>query len=108
MNASAAPGTAYCFDPLYLAHDLAGHPESRARLERIMAALEREGLLPRMRPIPPQPVDLALLAQAHTETHIARVRQMAASWMLIPMSTRRAMTRPCWPLAVWLRWSARC
>ncbi len=77
-NASAPPGTAYCFDPLYLAHDLAGHPESRARLERVLAALDGEGLLERMTSIAPRPVDLELLARVHSEAHIAQVRQMAA------------------------------
>lgn len=69
--------SAYCFDPLYLAHALPDHPESPARLERIMAALGDAGLLARMTPVPPQPVELALLAQAHTRAHIAHVQQLA-------------------------------
>ncbi len=77
-NAGVAPGTAYCFDPLYLAHDLAGHPESRARLERVMAALADEAVLPRLTAVAPKPVDLTLLASVHTEDHIARVRELAA------------------------------
>ena len=69
--------TAYCYDPLFLAHDLPGHPESRARLERIMRTLAEEGLLRRMTLIPPRPVDLGLLARVHVESHIAAVRQIA-------------------------------
>lgn len=69
--------TAYCFDPAYLAHDLAGHPESRARLEAVMAGLQGEGLLARMSPVTPAPVDRALLAEVHTDAHIAQVRRMA-------------------------------
>lgn len=75
---AAAPITAYCYDPLYLAHDLDGHPESRVRLERIMAGLDAEGLLGRMASIAPQPADLALLARVHAESYIATVQRVAA------------------------------
>jgi acetoin utilization deacetylase AcuC-like enzyme len=69
--------TAYCYDPLFLAHDLPDHPESRARLERVMKTLADEGLLRRMTLIPPQPVDPGLLERVHAESHVATVRQLA-------------------------------
>lgn len=75
---AVAPVTAYCYDPLYLEHDLEGHPESRVRLERIMAGLEGEGLLARMTPLAPRPADLALLARVHTESYIATVQRISA------------------------------
>jgi acetoin utilization deacetylase AcuC-like enzyme len=69
--------TAYCYDPLFLEHDLPGHPENRARLEEIMATLWSEGLLDRMTPIPAQPVAMELLGQAHDPPYIAAVRRLA-------------------------------
>ena len=69
--------TAYCYDPLYLEHDLPGHPESRGRLERVMASLAGTGLLARMTPIRPLPVDLALLEAVHSPAYVAAVRQIA-------------------------------
>lgn len=74
----AGTATAYCYDPLYLAHDLEGHPESRVRLERIMAGLTGEGLLGRMAPTAPRPMEPALLARVHSEPYIATVQRMAA------------------------------
>lgn len=76
---AALAGTAYCYDPLYLAHDLPGHPESRTRLERVVAALDAAGLLARMQAVPALPVDGALLARVHAPAHIAAVRRIAAA-----------------------------
>jgi acetoin utilization deacetylase AcuC-like enzyme len=70
--------TAYCYDPLYLEHDLPGHPESRVRLERVMVSLADTGLLARMTPIRPLPVDLALLQAVHAPAYVATVRQISA------------------------------
>jgi acetoin utilization deacetylase AcuC-like enzyme len=70
--------TLYCYDPLYLEHDLPGHPESRRRLERIMASLADSGLQTRMSPIRPLPVDLALLEAVHSPAYVATIRQIAA------------------------------
>jgi acetoin utilization deacetylase AcuC-like enzyme len=71
--------TAYCYDPLYLEHDLPGHPENRARLERVMTLLADEGLLARMTPVAPQPVDLDLLARVHRQSYIAALKDFAES-----------------------------
>jgi acetoin utilization deacetylase AcuC-like enzyme len=70
--------TAYCYDPLYLEHDLPGHPESRVRLERVVASLTDMGLLARMTPIRPLPVALGLLEAVHAPVYVARVRQISA------------------------------
>ena len=40
-----------------------GHPENRARLERVMQTLADEGLLARMTQVAPQPIDLDLPAR---------------------------------------------
>jgi acetoin utilization deacetylase AcuC-like enzyme len=69
--------TAYCYDPLFLEHDLSGHPESRARLERIMEILGDEGLLDRMTLVPPRPVDPGLLTRVHEEPYVALVQRVA-------------------------------
>jgi acetoin utilization deacetylase AcuC-like enzyme len=69
--------TAYCYDPLYLEHDLPGHPEGRARLERVMASLAASGLLERMMSIRPLPVELALLEAVHAPAYVALVREIS-------------------------------
>ena len=69
--------TAYAYDPLYLEHDLPGHPESRARLERVLVELTRAGLLARMVAISPRPAEEALLEAVHRPSYIATVRRIA-------------------------------
>ncbi len=69
--------TVYCYDPLYLEHDLPGHPENRARLEHVMQTLAGEGLLARMASIPPQPADLGLLTSVHSRSHVSEVQELA-------------------------------
>ena len=67
--------TAYTCDPLFDEHHLPGHPENRARLERIMAELASGGLLRRMTRIPPPPAGFDLLARVHDAAY---VRELAA------------------------------
>jgi len=69
--------TAYCYDPLYLAHDLPGHPENRVRLERVMRTLADEGLLARMTLVQPRPVDLDLLTRVHRKPYIEDLKHFA-------------------------------
>ena len=71
--------TAYCYDPLYLEHNLPGHPENRARLERVMQTLADEGLLARMTPVAPRPVDLDLLARVHRQSYVTTLKDFAES-----------------------------
>jgi acetoin utilization deacetylase AcuC-like enzyme len=71
--------TAYCYDPLFLEHDLPGHPESRTRLERVMAELAATDLLARMEAVLPRPVGDDLLARVHAPAHIALVRRIASN-----------------------------
>ena len=69
--------TAYTYDPLFLEHNLPGHPENRTRLERIMAALRDEQLLDRMTLVPPQPADLSLLARVHDAAFVKELQAFA-------------------------------
>jgi acetoin utilization deacetylase AcuC-like enzyme len=73
----AARVTAYTYDPLFLEHNLSGHPENRTRLERIMAALRDEGLLNRMLFIPPQPADMDLLGRVHDPAYVSELQTFA-------------------------------
>jgi acetoin utilization deacetylase AcuC-like enzyme len=72
-----AAATAYCYDPLYLEHYETGHPESPARLKRIMSVLESASLLPRMLHVPALPVAPELLVLVHRPAYIAAVEAMA-------------------------------
>lgn len=71
------PITAYCYDPLFLEHDLPGHPENRTRLEQVMQALADAGLLARMTSTSAQPVDLELLGRVHDPVYIQALRKLA-------------------------------
>jgi acetoin utilization deacetylase AcuC-like enzyme len=69
--------TAYCYDPLYLEHNLPGHPENRARLERVMQHLAGAGLMERMLAVPPRPVGQATLDRIHPGSYPATVKSIA-------------------------------
>jgi acetoin utilization deacetylase AcuC-like enzyme len=69
--------TAYGYDPLFLTHDLAGHPENSERLRQIMQALDESGLLSRMSPIAARPATAEALRGVHAEAHVSRVQRVA-------------------------------
>ncbi|MBN1955633.1 MAG: histone deacetylase [Anaerolineae bacterium] len=69
--------TAYIYHPVYLAHDLAGHPENARRLESIMALLGEQGVLGRLVAVEPRPATGAELQRVHTPSYIELVRQVA-------------------------------
>jgi acetoin utilization deacetylase AcuC-like enzyme len=71
--------TAYTYSPLFLEHNLPGHPENRTRLERIMAHLQEDGLLTRMTLITPQPAEMALLESVHDPAYVRELRDFAAA-----------------------------
>jgi len=71
-------GTGVAYDPLFLEHDLPGHPESATRLQRIMAELVNAGVWQRMQPVAPQPVGFRLLERVHDPGYIDRVREVSA------------------------------
>ncbi len=65
------------YDPLYLEHDTGEHPESRRRLEAIVARLKDSGVWDRLAHIPPRPATIAELRRVHSEGMIRRVRELA-------------------------------
>ena len=70
--------TAYVYHPLYLNHRLRGHVESPERLERVMEALEHEGMLAQLTALEPKSATEAEVELVHSPTHRLRVQQVAA------------------------------
>jgi acetoin utilization deacetylase AcuC-like enzyme len=69
--------TGYVYDPIYLEHDLRGHPENRQRLERILHVLEQYGVLGRLTSIPAAPISRERLERAHTGHYIDLVKRVS-------------------------------
>jgi acetoin utilization deacetylase AcuC-like enzyme len=69
--------TGYVYDPIYLEHDLRGHPENRRRLETILRVLEERRMRERLDPITPQPISPERLERVHSPRYIDQVRRMA-------------------------------
>jgi acetoin utilization deacetylase AcuC-like enzyme len=65
----------YVYDPLYLQHDVAGHPEGAGRLRAIMGHLEESGTLSKMSAVGPRDATEDDLLLVHDSALIARVRQ---------------------------------
>ena len=66
--------TGVLYDPLFLEHDLPGHPESATRLQRIVAELVNVGVWQRMQPVTPRPIDSTLLERVHDRDYVNKVR----------------------------------
>ncbi|MGC8827817.1 MAG: histone deacetylase family protein [Anaerolineae bacterium] len=69
--------TGCVYDPIFLEHDLPGHPENSRRLRVIMEALDEAGLLPALTQVPAQPVALELLHRVHTPLYCQYVERVA-------------------------------
>ena len=69
--------TGYVYDPIYLEHDLRGHPENQHRLQTILGVLKRYHMLERLMPISAVPITLARLEQCHTRQYIEHVQRVA-------------------------------
>jgi acetoin utilization deacetylase AcuC-like enzyme len=67
----------YVYDPIYLEHDVPGHPESPARLRAIMSHLESSGLLGRLVEIAPRDATVEQLTRVHTPALVEQVRAAA-------------------------------
>ncbi len=76
--------TAVVYDPLYLEHDLPGHPESSGRLRAIIGALDAGNMWERVLKLDAQPISLERLHRVHTPAYVQMVQQGAesggASW----------------------------
>jgi acetoin utilization deacetylase AcuC-like enzyme len=69
--------TGYVYDPIFLEHDLRGHPENRQRLETTLRVLEDYGMLGRLTPIASEPISLERLERVHTRRYIEQVQRLA-------------------------------
>src|SRR2546426_2267521 len=67
----------YVYDPLYLEHELPGHPERPDRLRAIISHLEESGLLAQMTRIEARDATTHELRFVHTESLIAAVASTA-------------------------------
>jgi acetoin utilization deacetylase AcuC-like enzyme len=74
---SSTMATGYIYDPIYLEHDLRGHPESRQRLETILQVLEQYGMLARLASIPVVAITPERLAWCHSPRYVEQVQRMA-------------------------------
>ena len=64
------------YDPIYLEHDTGNHVETSHRLIEIMSLLKNGGIPERTISIPPRPASIDELLAAHSEKHIAHVKQV--------------------------------
>jgi acetoin utilization deacetylase AcuC-like enzyme len=71
------PSIGYVFDPVFLEHDLAGHPESAGRLAAALTGVKRAGLLDVLRQIPSRAATEQELTLVHDPAYIAAVRRLA-------------------------------
>jgi acetoin utilization deacetylase AcuC-like enzyme len=69
--------TGYVYDPIYLEHDLRGHPENQERLKAILRVLEEHGMRERLTPIPAIPVTRERLERCHERRYIEQVKRLA-------------------------------
>ncbi|MFC2046272.1 histone deacetylase [Chloroflexota bacterium] len=69
--------TGYVYEPIYLEHDLPGHPENQQRLRTILSVLEHHQMLERMTPIPARPITPERLERVHSAQYVKEVRQLA-------------------------------
>lgn len=69
--------TVYVYDPLFLEHEQAGHPERPERLRRIIAVLEESGALARMQRLPAEPIRRDWLELNHARAYIDRIARLA-------------------------------
>ena len=69
--------TGYVYDPIFLEHDLRGHPENAQRLVRIIGLLEESGTMPRLTKVPARAISEAELAWNHAPDYVKLVRRVA-------------------------------
>ena len=69
--------TGYVYDPIYLEHDLRGHPENQRRLTTILQVLQQHGMLERLVPISALPITPDRLYRAHDLGYVEHVRRVA-------------------------------
>lgn len=70
--------TGVVYDPVYLEHDLRGHPENQQRLKSIVRVLQEQGMWQRLAAIEPVPVSPERLYRAHEPHYVEQVQRLAA------------------------------
>lgn len=69
--------TGYVYDPVFLEHDLRGHPENAQRLVRITSLLEETGTMDRLVEVQARDISMDELAWNHTPAYVDQVRSVA-------------------------------
>jgi acetoin utilization deacetylase AcuC-like enzyme len=69
--------TGVVYHPIYLEHDLRGHPENRQRLKAVLRVLEERGMWPRLTPIEALPITPERLYRAHEARYVEQVQRLA-------------------------------
>ena len=69
--------TGYVYDPIFLEHDLRGHPENAQRLVRVTGLLEETGTLARLIEVPARDISPGELAWNHRPDYVEQVRRVA-------------------------------
>ncbi len=69
--------TGYVYDPLYLEHDQAGHPENSRRLQRTMQHLQDAGFLQRLTSVQSRDASIDEISSVHNPGYIARLQDVA-------------------------------
>jgi acetoin utilization deacetylase AcuC-like enzyme len=72
-----AMATGYVYEPIYLEHDLRGHPENQQRLKTILRVLDDHGMRQRLKHIPAVPITQERLERCHTPRYIEQVQRVA-------------------------------
>jgi acetoin utilization deacetylase AcuC-like enzyme len=69
--------TGYVYHPIYLEHDLPGHPENQQRLRTIFQVLEAHQMLQRLVHIQAAPATQERLVRIHEPSYIEQVKRVA-------------------------------
>jgi acetoin utilization deacetylase AcuC-like enzyme len=69
--------TGYVYDPIYLEHDLRGHPENQQRLKAILRVLDEYHVRERLSSIRALPISMERLERCHSRAYIEQVQRMA-------------------------------
>lgn len=69
--------TGYVYDPIYLQHDLRGHPENQQRLRAILRVLDEHRMRDRLTPIQAISITPERLERVHEPHYVEQVRLVA-------------------------------
>ena len=68
--------TGFVYDPIFLKHTQAGHPENADRLNAILNNLTSNKILPLLEKVPSRRATIEELCYCHTENYIERVKEV--------------------------------